>query len=195
MERLSELWKRGAPIDEIAAALNALPGAEQVRWSRGLSGREQARLWRLCEGRSVSIDAIVPPAIAPLRPVVHEGRNSLPLFQLFEKHFCRPTVDSQELWGYNEGVTRGLVGPGYFVCEATPGDPRGEVVINYERVPPETISCWPPLRPNEAGLSRFVYAGMQDFLRKVSDRITIGRAWRAGKETGNYFTLCRAEET
>ena len=191
--KVDELWRQGAPIDEVAAALDAESVENRERWSRGLSGKEQAKLWRLCEGRDASLEQIVPESVAPLREVVHAGRNSLPVFKLFEKRFCRPTVDSEELWGYNEGATRGLVGPGYFVCEVCEDDPRGAVLINYERIPPETLQSWPSLKRNEAGISRFVYAGMHDFLRAVSDHVTIGRAWRKGKATENYFTLCRGE--
>jgi phosphodiesterase/alkaline phosphatase D-like protein len=40
-------------------------------------------------------------------------------------------------------------------------------------------------------LQRFVYARMDDFLRKVSAHVSIGRAWRNHKVTDNYFVLCR----
>ena len=45
--------------------------------------------------------------------------------------------------------------------------------------------------PNEKGLQMLVYAKMIDYPRKVSDHVTIGRAVKNGKETGNYFLLCR----
>ena len=32
---------------------------------------------------------------------------------------------------------------------------------------------------------------MIDYLRRVSDHVTIGRAFRKGKWTENYFLLCR----
>ena len=70
-----------------------------------------------------------------------------------------------------------------------------EFVIDYELVPQEAqIEQWPKVQANERGLSRFVYAYMQDYLRKVSQHITIGRAYRKGKESPNYFTLCRWDE-
>jgi hypothetical protein len=58
----------------------------------------------------------------------------------------------------------------------------------------EAPEGWPVIKPNEAGISRLVYAYMQDYLRRVSDHITIGRAYRKGKESPNYFTLCRWDE-
>ena len=50
---------------------------------------------------------------------------------------------------------------------------------------------WPDVRPNDRGLSRFVYGGMVDYLRRVARDVFIGSAHRGGKETGNYFVLSR----
>ena len=40
-----------------------------------------------------------------------KGKNSLPLFTRFQKRFIRPTEDDSVLYGYNEGMTRAVVGP------------------------------------------------------------------------------------
>ena len=80
-----------------------------------------------------------------------------------------------------------------FVCRLTNGDPRGDVVIDYTKVPGGKADDWPTIQPNEQGLSRLVYAGMEDFMRKVSTHVTIGRANKGGKETNNYFVLCRED--
>ena len=95
------------------------------------------------------------------------------------------------LWGYNEGSTRSIIGPGYFVCRLAEEGAPGAIVIDYETLPSRAPEGWPALQTNERGLSRFVYAYMQDYLRKVSEHVTIGRAYRHGKESPNYFTLCR----
>ena len=97
------------------------------------------------------------------------------------------------LWGYNEGVTRPMVGPGYFICRASDHLDTGSVVIDYEMLPDQAPEGWPKLQSNERGISRFVYAYMHDYLRSVSDHVTIGRAYRKGKESPNYFTLCRED--
>lgn len=180
-------------IDAIAAWLDGLDPARRVEEARGLDGKAQRILWRLARGRVATLDDFVPRDRAPLQPVRHFGRNTLPAFTLFEKRFCRPATgeDQSVLWGYNEGVTRAVVGPGYFVVRATDGDSRGESVIDYTRVPPGKPAEWPPIRFNERGLSRFVYAGMHDFMRKVSGHVTIGRAYRHDRETPNCFVLCR----
>ena len=115
------------------------------------------------------------------------------MFKYFEKRFVRAPkgTATEGLWGYNEGVTRGFVGPGYFVCRMTGGDTRGDVVIDYTKTPGGKAESWPEILPNERGVSRLVYAGMEDFMRRVSQHVTIGRACKGGKETNNYFVLCR----
>ena len=130
--------------------------------------------------------------MAPATEVINAGKNSLPVFSHFEKRFCRTADNPDVLYGYNEGSTRKFVGPGYFV--ASVDAERGEVAVNYYHVPPEDAAlpeAWPAIKPNEKGVQKFVYAKMIDYLRKVSDHVTIGRADRNGKTTNNYFLLCR----
>ena len=114
-------------------------------------------------------------------------------FRRAEKRCCRAPegTETEGLWGYNEGSTRGLVGPGYFVCRETGGDERGAIVIDYTLVPGGKCEEWPEIEPNEKGVSRFVYSGMQDFMRPISAHVSIGRAYIKGKESNNYFVLCR----
>ena len=58
----------------------------------------------------------------------------------------------------------------------------------------EVPAGWPPIKRNERGLQRFVYAGMVDFMRKVSDHVSIGRAYKGGeRELPHTFVLCRTE--
>ena len=65
------------------------------------------------------------------------------------------------------------------------------MVIDYTMIPTAKPDAWPAIQPNEKGVSRFVYAGMHDYMRKVSTHVTIGRAYRHGKISNNYFMLCR----
>jgi len=195
MSSLADLIKAGRGPDELEEHLNGLSAAERVEQSRALSPKLQRALWVACEGRAPTLEQIVPAGSAAGEQVIHFGRNTLPAFKIFEKRFCVPTEPSSGgvklLWGYNEGVTRGLVGPGYFTCRIADEGAPGAVVIDYEQLPSAAPEGWPELRANERGLSRFVYAYMQDYLRRVSDHVTIGRAYRHGKESPNYFTLCR----
>jgi hypothetical protein len=194
MGRLSdELKKSAASMAGLSAWLDELDHQTRVDEVRSLGGAAQKRLWELARDEHARIDEMVTPETASLTPVIHFGRNTLPVFKIFEKRFCRPPADVTEnvLWGYNEGSTRCLVGPGYFVCRETGGDERGTVVIDYTLLPESKPDSWPAISPNEKFPSVLVYAGMHDFMRRVSTHVTIGRAWRKGKMTDNYFMLCR----
>ncbi|RME45112.1 MAG: hypothetical protein D6795_17020 [Deltaproteobacteria bacterium] len=182
-----------AKIEEIAGELDGLEASARVEAVRSLGAKAQRKLWTLTAGHAVTLEDIVPPEKGPLEPVIHYGRNSLPLFSIFEKRFCRPPEgeDPPVLWGYNEGTLRPIVGPGYFVCRPTPEDERGSVVIDYYQVPPGKPENWPRIEPNDRGITRLVYGFMHDFLRKVSTHVTIGRAYKHGKVTNNFFLLCR----
>ena len=193
MSRFVELLRdKTTTIEEIEQYLDSLDSETRVIESRAVGPAEQRRLWRLARGRRVTLEDIVPADCGPLEPVRHYGRNTLPLFKTFEKRFCRPSDDTQEvLWGYNEGVARKAVGPGYFVTRTTEGDSRGEVVIDYYQVPPEKPAEWPSIQSNDRFPSALVYGQMHDYLRRVSRHVTIGRAYKKDRETPNCFTLCR----
>jgi len=191
-ERLVELVG-AAPPDRaaIAALLDGLGAADRHAAVTALAGpRLQGRLWDAVAGAPpVTLADFVPPDAAPLREVIFHGKNSLPAFTLFQKRFCRPPAAParDELWGYNHQTLAWLTGPGYFVAH---DDPRG-AAIDYRQVPPAHPAGWPDVAPNERGLSRFVYANMVDIMRRVSRDVFIGSAFRAGREAGNFFMLCR----
>jgi hypothetical protein len=178
----------------IATLLDGLAPASRVAAVRSLGRGEQQALYAAVAGfLPLRLADLVPPATPDLAPVRHYGRNTLPAFTLFEKRFCRPPgADPRkpgELWGYNHQALAALTGPGYFVAREDPGRP--EVWVDYTRVPPSGAPGWPPVRPNERGLSRFVYGFMIDTLRRVSEHVTIGSAARRGREIGSWFVLCR----
>ena len=93
--------------------------------------------------------------------------------------------------GYNEGPTRRLLGPGYFVARLA----YGSVVIDYAEVPPVTPPSWPTVVPNSRGLQRHVYHGTRDLLRRVSAHVCVGAAYKADKPLDHYFVLCRRIST
>lgn len=176
---------------EVGRRLDAADPARRLALVRSLSRRAQANLYEAAKGfRKLSVDDLVPRDVAPLTEVVHDGKNSLPVFSQFAKVFCRPKPDAQELWGYNRtgSLIEHAVGPGYFVASQGPGD---EVLIDYTRLPDTKLPGWPEIASNAERLSRFVYAGMIDALRAVSQHVTVGRAIRNGKVQDNWFVLCR----
>jgi hypothetical protein len=187
---------RAEPIrmTQVAELLDGLPHESRVRAVRAVGRAEQRRLYEAARGFApVRLAELVPPAVAELETVRHFGRNTLPAFTHFEKRMCRPRGSDPEkpesLYGFNRQTLEPLTGPGYFV--ATPDEGAGEVLIDYRRVPPEAPPGWPPVRPNEVGLARFVYGHMVDTLRRVSTHVTIGSAARKGRDIGSWFLLCR----
>lgn len=194
----SELLRAERPDKQAVARCfeDAAPG-ERVALIQDIDGRGQAKLWELARGGSVSIAELVPRDVGPLVPVIFHGKNSLPAFTRFEKRFCRPAaeVPTDELWGYNFQPSRllaPLTGPGYFVAYDSQ-EPIGGVAIDYRRVPLRPAPGWPEVHDNTYRLSRFIFNGMVDYLRRVSGHLLIGRATRGGKEMPNYFVLCRED--
>jgi len=179
---------------QIADRLDALDHAERVAAVRSFGRAEQRRLYELVDGfRPLRLEHLVPPSVPDFTQVRHYGRNTLPVFTLFEKRFCRPrgadAVKPGELHGFNFQTMAPVTGPGYFVAreDAT----RPEVLVDYNLVPDAHPDGWPEIRSNERGLSRFVYGFMIDTVRAVSEHVSIGSAARKGKDLGSWFVLCR----
>jgi len=155
-----------------------------------LNKKCQARLWELArDGQPLSLDYVVPANAKPLEPQPFEGKNSLPAFTRFQKVFYR-TKDGQ-VAGYNNAGIGGIIGWGYYIAEQS-DKARKELAVNYKKTPKEKPEDWPEIKPNTAGLSRFVYGNMIDFLRWVDEDVLIGKAFRHGeKDINSYFVLCR----
>jgi hypothetical protein len=182
------------PLRQITEHLNSLSKEERVRQVVALNRQQQERLWDLAQQapKSVTLDFLVPTDAPALLPFPFEGKNSLPVFTHFQKVFYR-TSDGK-IAGYNHQSLAWLTGPGYYVAKPAMGKP-GAVVIDYTEIPSSRPPDWPPIRPNESGISRFVYAGMRDYLRWVSPDVAIGRAYKGEEErpTPNWFLLCRTQ--
>jgi len=191
MSRLTQLLKSN-PIDLAAVAthLDGLDDQERITQVREVPGAQQARLFAAARGwRSLTQEYYVPSAHPDRKFVRHLGKNSLPVFSHFEKRFARPSAGSPVLWGYNHGPVMGIIGPGHFVMRDGPGE--DEVHVDYYSLPDESIDGAPPIKPNDSGISTLVYGNMIDVLRGVSDHVSVGRAVKHGKDTPNYFLLCR----
>jgi hypothetical protein len=193
-----------AGIADIAAYLDGLGAAGRWGQVRRLDRDQQRLLYRRAEGTDVDLVGAAGTRVE----VIHDGMNTLPvpaLLRRFQKRFCRPDGDADrgdELFGYNEGPTRRLIGPGYFVATTTarragehPGWPAyGGVVVDYHRVPDgAVVDGWPPVVPNSRGLQRFVFHETRDFIRGVSRQVSIGAAFKRDKPLDHYFILCRRD--
>lgn len=184
-------------ILEISQHLNALNHQSRMVELFTLGPKHQARLFqKAAASPALTLDFFVPQGCSPLTQVIHHGKNSLPAFRYFQKRFCLPQGGPPRLFGYNETSIRHLVGPGYFVAYSTEEYPtlreRGGVVIDYYRTPDSRVAPgWPTISPTDQGLQSLVYGHMQDFMRGVSEHVSIGAAWRKGTFINSYFILCR----
>jgi hypothetical protein len=183
-------------IDALELAFEEIAHDERVDAIRHFGSDIQRRLFDCAEGRSMTIDDVVPPDVPATTEVIHEGQNTLPVFSAFQKRFCRPDSEAIEdrsrdvLWGYNEQALRLVTGPGYFV--AYDDESTGEVCIDYREIPAGRPEGWPEIILNERRLGRFVYAGTVDRLRRVSEHVSIGRAYVDDDEAmDNWFVLVR----
>jgi len=193
------IHRPAARIGEIADYLDRLSPDHRLHEVRQLDGADQARLYELArESPPITIEHFAPKDRPALREVIHEGKNTLPAFQRFQKRMCRPASGEGRLFGYNEGFTRRFLGPGYFVLHATAGNPdweqRGAIVVDYFMMPDgEVAPGWPSVVPNSQGLQMLVYQGTRDFMRRVSSHVSVGAAYKGEKQMGAYFTLCRQD--
>lgn len=200
---LALLSDDGARCEHLADYLDSLDSSARWEALQGLGRAEQRRLWEKCSAApAISLGHFVADN-APLEEVIHDGLNTLPVpgsLRRFQKRFCRPENDSARLFGYNEGATRKVIGPGYFVVRSTDGVPhwegRGAYVVDYFQVPDQrVVDGWPTVVSNSHGLSRFVYGGTRDFMRRVSNHVSVGAAYKGERPLDHYFVLCRRPES
>ena len=185
---------------EVARVLDEVGEHVRLKTLADLGRRELAILFEAAaDNEPLSLEDFVPATVPAMTEVIHEGKNSLGLFTRFQKRFCRPAqaTNPPELWGYNEQSMRPFTGPGYFVAyrPTADGPVKGSVVIDYRRLPPDRPAGWPPIMPNSARLSRFIYNGTVDVMRRVSGHVSIGRAVRDNtKPMDAWFVLVRRDE-
>jgi hypothetical protein len=189
-------------IDAIGAYLDGLDAKPRWLEVKQLDRDHQRTLYeKAAHARAIDIGHFVGAA-APREEVIHDGVNTLPLptsWQRFQKRFCRPDASGAvqaRLFGYNEGPSRRLIGPGFFVAIPTADRPqwsaRGGVVVDYFQVPDGAVAeGWPRIVANDWRLQRFVYHETRDFMRRVSRDVSIGAAFKREKPLDHYFVLCR----
>jgi hypothetical protein len=201
--RLTELLDTPSTrIDDIAAWLDARSHDERVSATRELNRAQQRTLYtRASLAPAITLEHFVPKGRADRTEVRHHGRNTLPLpasLRVFEKRFCRPDDGTARLFGFNEGASRPWIGPGYFVARSTAENPvwaaRGDIVVDYYQVPDGPVAdTWPAVVPNGQGLQMFVYKGTRDYMRRVSEHVSIGAAFKGERALGHYFVLVRED--
>lgn len=193
---LKELVSAASPdAGEIASFLDSLVLADQISAARSLQGGSlQGALWKaVSQVPRVSTDQMVPADYPELRPIIFHGKNSLPVFTDFQKICFRPEgcAGQSVAWGYNETKIRNWIGAGYYVLHDTADSAHGGAAFDYTQLPDKGLPAWPEVLPNTAGISRFIYAHMIDYMRRVSEDVFIGSAVRNGREMNSYFVVVR----
>lgn len=196
---IAELHARieeGGQPQAICELLDGLSHEQRLEATRSLTRRLQKKLYALVDGfRPVTLLDMVPAKVPQLTPVRHHGKNTMPVFTLFEKRFYRAADQDpsapKELGGANFQSIQLLTGPGYFVAKDSPDKP--EVLVDYYHVPGVAPESFPKIVPNGFNRSGLIYGSMIDTLRRVSEHITVGSAAKHGKDIGAFFMLCRED--
>lgn len=182
-------------LERLSTALDRMDPASRLATVQTIEPKEQRKLWELFQDQQAPADHFVPSGTDPLKEVIHHGKNTLPAHNFFQKRFCLADDDSGELWGYNHQSLSWVTGPGYYVAHSAEDekDAPSSFVIDYTRIPPKKPESWPEIIPNEKKLGRFVYHGMKDYMRRVSEHVSIGRAYKKGKPMDAWFVLVRED--
>lgn len=189
VQRILELVRADRiDFDALEEALDDASHPERVEATRQWGRSIQRRVFEQAEGRPVTLEQL---AGAGEQPVHHWGKNTVaPLVDHFQKRFVRAPNRDDVLYGYNESWYRFAVSPGYYV--AYQDEETGEVVVDYTRLPKEKPDEWPRIIPNWTGLGVFTFVGMKDRLRRISDHVTQGRAYKR-KPMNQFFVLVRED--
>ncbi len=174
-------------IHTLSTALDGATPEQRVAWLQRLPGKQLPILYDLAEGQTLEIEQLHD---AEDTAVVHQGMNNMAMFRGFQK---RMVLHDGQLKGYNHQPWAWLVGDGTFIVVPSPDVP-GELWFDYINLPDSGYPEFPPIKDNKAGLSRFVYGGMIDIVRRVSAHVVIGKAFLGDKPRGQYFCLCRRED-
>jgi hypothetical protein len=184
-------------IERIGSTLDRMDPKSRLGTVRSIEPKEQRVLWEIFADQPSSADQFVPPGTEPLLEVIHHGKNTLPAHNFFQKRFCLADDGSGELWGYNHQSLSWATGPGYYVAHPVLDEKEAAeasaFVIDYTRIPPKKPESWPEILTNQKKLGRFVYSGMKDYMRRVSEHVSIGRAYKGGKPMNAWFVLCRED--
>ncbi len=182
-------------IDRLAETLDGLGHEGRVHTMRTWDKKRMKAIFDACAGRPITLEQVVPSSVGANVEVIHDLRNTLPVFTNAQKRFSKVEGGNVAVGGFNRqfGVAR-VSEPGYFVVSEGDGEHANELVIDYRSVPPSKPESWPDIEANDQGfLNKIVWGGMVDYLRKVSQHVSIGRATKDGKSIGQYFALVRRD--
>ena len=180
---LLKMIQNKAEISKIADFRLSIPHKKIGRDQNTQQKKSRVALSASQKTAPLLLEDFVPTKEANIE-VIHYGRNTLPLpnaLKLLKNGSVDRSKEKEPLYGYNEGMTRPLIGPGYFVAKPCPSqwEDLGSIVIDYFEVPDEPVALgWPKVKRNNQGLQVLVYHQTRDFMRRVSAHVTIGAAYK-----------------
>lgn len=181
-------------LDRIAQILDGLGHEGRVHTTRTWTKQHQKALFEAAKGRiKLDLDFLVPSGGEPLVEVIHDGANTLPLFNHFQKRFVKLDGDAFPVGGYNHQSMMGFTGPGYFGATVGEGEHEGELVIDYAKIPTKKAASWPAIQPNDGLIGGIVNGGMIDYLRGISTHVSIGVAFKNGVHRNQWFAMVRRD--
>lgn len=183
-------------LKRIAEILDGLGHEGRCHTVRTWSKHYQEKIFEAAKGfRPLDLDFLVPSGKGVLEEVIHDGQNTLPAFNRFQKRFVKLDGEAFPLGGYNHQSMERFTGPGYFGVTKGEGEHEGELVIDYRQIPKTKPQAWPPLRSNDGGVAGIVNGGMIDYLRGISEHVSIGVAFKDGQSRHQWFALVRQDPT
>ena len=194
---LPRLLDDRAPLADLASTLDAMTHPERVDTLARLTRAQQRQLYEAAvDAPPLTLDAFVGSEARLVVP--HHGYNTLPLPAVgrrFTKWMCRQP--SGGVAGWNDSPFWRLIGPGYFTLRETVDEERvhSGVVVDYYRTPSRDgmPDRWPWVLPNWFGPQALIYGWCHDYMRQVSEHVTIGAAFKWGRPVGSWFVLCRED--
>lgn len=181
-------------LKRLSEVLDGLGHEGRVHTIRSWTKDQQKALFEAAKGfRPLDLDFLVPNGLGALEPVIHDGQNTLPVFNHFQKRFIRVEGEAFPVAGYNHQSMQAFTGPGYFGVDVGDGEHEGELVIDYTKIPKNKPMSWPTIQDNNGLISGIVNGGMVDYLRGLSTHVSIGVAYKNGKHRGQWFALVRQD--
>lgn len=188
MNPLAELLSQDSRSPQaLCTLLDEATHQQRVTWTRSLPRKLLKVLYQTVGQAPLSGEALVPSQLPKFSVVRHFGTNSMPSNRVFEKLMYRD--EQGQVCGRNHQTFSALTGPGYYTAGAVSNSP--EWVLDYVTLPTTTPQGWPKVTNNARGISYFVFRGLRDTLRCVSEHVAVGEVARDGKYQGQYFILVR----
>jgi hypothetical protein len=185
---LAGLLRDKASAKEIESFLDGLSASARLEQVLSITGAGVGRLYHaVADAPPIPLEEFIPQSTKGT--LIYEGRNSLPMFTRFQKRFARGP--SGEVVGYNHQTMSIVTGPGFFVVKppSGQGEHGKELLFDYTERPSFIPDGWPAFKPNESGLSRFVYRNMKDYCRRVARGVVVGKAYELDVDRHAYFSL------